>query len=345
MLKNNVRFSIHVPVYNAERFLTRCIDSLLAQTFKSFEIILTDDGSTDNSGRICDAYAEKDACIRVFHNENHGVLWTRCFSIYKSNGDYSMFVDSDDFIECETLNRINQIIEQHSSDLVIFNYRRVIGDEKKDSPPIWDQISIFENNNKKELYDQFLFTSSLNNICMKAVRTELLLSDPTNYQKYSHVTNAEDFLQSLYIIFHAQKIVYLPDCLYNYCYNNMSTTNKVNLYRFKSILSAREKGAEYLSDNLFSEDDRRKYATFIMQSMVGCVLEIATSEVNFSKKIEVYNEINSNHFFSKFVRVKCDYSLLKTEKRWACNMFVNEQYKRLQICTFAYRVYKTIKEN
>ena len=83
MLKNNVRFSIHVPVYNAERFLTRCIDSLLAQTFKSFEIILTDDGSTDNSGRICDAYAEKDACdngIEVGSTLRFGIYswWSVC---------------------------------------------------------------------------------------------------------------------------------------------------------------------------------------------------------------------------------------------------------------------------
>ena len=100
--------SILVPVYNVEKYLHRCIDSILAQTYTDYEVILVNDGSTDRSGAICDAYAAEHRCIRVIHQKNGGVAQARNVLVSAAQGDYITFVDSDDSIEpiyLETLMR------------------------------------------------------------------------------------------------------------------------------------------------------------------------------------------------------------------------------------------------
>lgn len=92
------KVSVIIPVYKAERFLHRCVDSLLNQTFTDFEIILVDDGSPDGSGKICDEYADKHSFIRVFHTENGGVSSARNYGITQAKGEWVCFVDSDDFV-------------------------------------------------------------------------------------------------------------------------------------------------------------------------------------------------------------------------------------------------------
>ena len=92
------KISIIIPVYNTENYLHCCIDSILAQTYTDFELLLIDDGSTDKSSKICDEYAEKDSRIRVIHKENGGANAARKLGIEKANGEYVIFVDSDDSI-------------------------------------------------------------------------------------------------------------------------------------------------------------------------------------------------------------------------------------------------------
>ena len=97
------KISVIVPVYKAETFLHQCIDSILAQTFQNFEVLLINDGSPDRSGEICDEYAKKDSRIRVFHKENGGVTSARKYGIEQSCGEWIMFIDSDDYIELKSL--------------------------------------------------------------------------------------------------------------------------------------------------------------------------------------------------------------------------------------------------
>lgn len=101
-------FSIIVPVYKVEAYLKRCVDSLLRQTYADYEIILVDDGSPDGSGEICEEYAERDGRIRVYHKENGGLSSARNYGIDRAQGDYVLFVDSDDYVDaglCEALRR------------------------------------------------------------------------------------------------------------------------------------------------------------------------------------------------------------------------------------------------
>lgn len=114
--------SVIVPVYKAEKYLHRCVDSLLAQTFTDFEILLIDDGSPDRSGIICDEYAAKDSRIRVFHKENGGVSSARQCGIDNALGEYTIHADPDDWVEPEMLEVLYQKAKQEDADMVICDY-------------------------------------------------------------------------------------------------------------------------------------------------------------------------------------------------------------------------------
>lgn len=121
--------SVIVPVYNVEKYLPHCIDSILAQTFTDFEVLLIDDGSTDNSGKICDEYAVKDSRIRVFHKKNGGVSSARNLGLEEAKGDYVIFLDSDDYYtDKNCLNILYNEAIIHHLDIVRGEYQAVDGE-------------------------------------------------------------------------------------------------------------------------------------------------------------------------------------------------------------------------
>lgn len=119
MINQSPKISVIVPVYNVERYLPRCLDSILAQTFTDFELLLIDDGSKDNSGHICDEYAKVDNRIRVFHNENRGVSSARNTGLDNACGEWITFIDSDDYVED---NFLEKLFQSTNSDLKISGY-------------------------------------------------------------------------------------------------------------------------------------------------------------------------------------------------------------------------------
>ena len=112
MKKNNPLVSVIVPVYNVGNYLEKCLNSIVKQTYHNFEVILIDDGSEDMSGDICDRYAFKYDYIRVYHQDNKGVVSARSVGIYNAKGKYIAFVDSDDWIEETFLSVLVETIEQ-----------------------------------------------------------------------------------------------------------------------------------------------------------------------------------------------------------------------------------------
>lgn len=113
------KVSIIVPVYNVEKYVEKCLNSLISQSYKNIEIILIDDGSKDNSGKICDEYKRKDSRIKVVHKENAGVSEARNSGIQKVTGEYLCFVDADDFVMNDYIEYMHQLIVKDSSDIAI----------------------------------------------------------------------------------------------------------------------------------------------------------------------------------------------------------------------------------
>lgn len=113
--------SVVIPVYNVEKYLAQCVDSVLDQTFQDFEIILVDDGTTDSSGAMCDEYAQKDARIRVIHQSNGGLSAARNTGLSAASGEYIYFLDSDDYIEPTALADLVSAAQQEQADVVFFD--------------------------------------------------------------------------------------------------------------------------------------------------------------------------------------------------------------------------------
>ncbi len=150
--------SVIVPVYNAGKYLHRCIDSILRQTYPDFELLLIDDGSKDNSGPICDESAQKDSRVRVFHQENKGVIAARSVGIRNAKGDYIYFVDADDSILPDTLNtmlpymtpEVDVVIFESKDDCVYSNVEYANALLKFNYWVVWGKLF------RRELFDDFV---------------------------------------------------------------------------------------------------------------------------------------------------------------------------------------------
>lgn len=132
--------SVIVPVYNVEKYLEKCIESIIVQTYKKLEIIIINDGSTDRSGSICEEYAKKDFRIRYIIQKNSGLGRTRNRGIKEANGEYILFIDSDDYIECTMIERLYQNIVKSKADVASCGIYNVF---QKKCTPQYDKIEQF----------------------------------------------------------------------------------------------------------------------------------------------------------------------------------------------------------
>ena len=212
-----MKFSFIVPVYNTNKYLDQCVKSLLVQKGADFEILLVDDGSTDNSGEMCDKFAEKyPKTVRVIHKANEGLLLTRRRGFKEAKGDWFINVDSDDYISPNLLENAVRTIEKYHSDMVMYNYSYFFDDGtfEKSKLSLPDE-SVFEGETKQQVYAKRLLTNDVNSMCMKALKREIVDID-TDYSNCGIRNMCEDAVQVLPLFTKAQKIVYLDTPLYYY---------------------------------------------------------------------------------------------------------------------------------
>lgn len=224
-------FSIVIPVYNVEKHLQKCLESIINQLSEDVEVILVDDGSTDNSGKICDYYAKKyKSNILVFHNENQGLLLTRRFGFEKSSGEYIICCDSDDYLESDTIEQLRKIIFKKKYDVIIYNSYIYNGETKR---PFFDNI--FTDKKEQEISKEVCLVEYLKSYrivsmwskCIKKTCFEI----NKDYTPYAQISNGEDTLQSLEVFSNANSFFYLNKCLYNYRVNT-GMTSKFDPYYF-----------------------------------------------------------------------------------------------------------------
>lgn len=247
-----MKFSILVPVYNVEKYLEQCVESLLNQTYEgAYEIILVDDGSTDSSGAICDGYAAKHPeKVRVIHKKNEGLVSARQAGINAATGEFCLFVDSDDYVELCLLEAISDSLKKHTdADIFVFSLNRF--DDKKISPRkamIDGEDAVFCGDNKKTVYEALIMGSQVTSLCVKAVKTVILKSDPTDYSLYYDKNMAEDWFRSIYLLTAAEKTVYINKHLYNYRTNEQSISRsfRPETIKKRNILYVYDRFTEYL---------------------------------------------------------------------------------------------------
>ena len=262
-----MRFSILIPVYNVEKYLPRCMETVMAQTFTDFEVLLVNDGSTDGSGAICDRYAkEYPDKVRVFHKENEGLLLTRRYSLKRAQGEYMIFVDSDDYVSEGLLASVNDAIEKYGADMVLYNfYRFVEGEEGLSSPDVpFADGTVFEGDGKSELYKTMLLGHFFVNLWVKAVKRDIIDID-ADYSDRA-INKGEDVLQTLPIFTEAKKVVYIDKKLYYYRKNTGSMTVNVKKTDCTENLTLQDGILEYL--DIWGSSDNMRYS-FISNQMVA----------------------------------------------------------------------------
>ena len=205
MKSSEVIISVIVPVYNAEKYLKRCVDSILSQSFSDFELLLIDDGSSDLSGLFCDEYAIADKRVSAFHTDNNGVSGARQYGLNIAKGKYIQFIDSDDWIEQDCFEKLFLIAEDKNADIVISDFYV----NSKNNVKIVRQR--YTGNLIEDLFTGCVFGG----LCA-----------------FNHQLNfCEDlcFLCELVMKISNVKIIYIGESFYHYCINSISLTHSKSL--------------------------------------------------------------------------------------------------------------------
>lgn len=325
-MKKNIFFSILTPVYNVEKYITQCIESVLKQTYTDYELILVDDGSTDASGEICDAYAEKYSHIRVYHKENEGQLATRCHAIRQAKGEWLICLDSDDTLNCNALSKINSIIIKYACDCVIYGIQRV-----RDGSPAGKPFAEIERDevlieDKRELYRQVLFDDGYNSLCRKAVKADIM--GKTNYAAGKRVVFGEDLLQSLDIYQYAEKTLFIKDILYNYTVNPDSITGSVCYENYEVDFFVSDCVLDFLRrEDVFYDSDYIEYRTHCIELLCWNIHTIARFCTARSNKTELYEQIRNTGFYQFCVEDRFNSASIGIVNKIIFRSFYNRNYR------------------
>lgn len=210
------KVSVIVPVYNVEKFLNRCVESVLNQTYENFELILIDDGSPDKCGEMCDKFVEKDNRVKCVHQKNGGVSRARNAGLDIAKGEYICFVDSDDWIEPNLLEECIKYVELYGSDIVLFDWREGYGDNRcymHYDKPYTVNIAVA----RKGIYWDKLPSMPCN---------KFFLADLWKDVRYPVDILFEDLVIMPTIFNKARKTCYLRKALYNYSGDNPNSITK-----------------------------------------------------------------------------------------------------------------------
>ncbi|MEH7076819.1 glycosyltransferase family 2 protein [Neobacillus drentensis] len=255
------KVSVVIPVYNVESYLQRCVDSILNQTFQDFEIILINDGSKDNSGQICDEYAQKDKRIKVIHKKNARVSAARNDGIKIAKGKYLSFIDSDDWIEPEMYQVMVNKAEELNLDVIMCDYKKKSNNyEYKRTQPIREGY-YSKDDIKNELFrclimfENIEFPPTISNwVCLFNIK--FLKRNNLYYDEDIHY--CEDSILGSKIMYHAASFYYFKNhYYYNYFYNPASTTNTYNENKWNAYLKINERLKIYFG-NTFEYDFTRQ---------------------------------------------------------------------------------------
>lgn len=202
--------SIIVPVYNSEKYLEKCINSIINQTYKNLEIILVNDGSTDDSLSLCEKYAEKDTRIKVFSKNNGGLSSARNYGISKSNGAYIGFVDSDDYIELDMYESMMRCMLENSADIVVQPF--IFHLSRNDKPQVIDTYNLISLDGKQAIVEMLRGKIFAGQVCNKLFKRPLL--NECTFRE--DILLYEDMVSMWDVIIKCEKLVWQDKHSYHY---------------------------------------------------------------------------------------------------------------------------------
>lgn len=314
--------SVIIPVFKVEDYLSRCVESVINQTYKKLEIILVDDGSPDSSPAICDGYAKKDVRIKVLHKKNGGLSSARNAGLEVAQGEYVYFLDSDDYISSNCFSLLVENALQAGVDIVMGNVKcknnktgkewtfcRAHPKEKEK----WNELQFWEN----------AFAGNTNCIiaCNKLYKSTIFDS-----LRFEEGKLNEDELILHKIISSCKTIISLPDFLYYYCQNDESITHKQSQYLGASLIKGLLAREEYFEKNdmlqfaclqmlvIMGGTSRRKIGTELYKKIVAKIKQLSDSKASdqaFRKKAKLFLASPSAYVQIRKIRERLVYGKIK----------------------------------
>lgn len=264
--------SIIVPVYNVSCFLRETVDSIIAQTFADFELLLIDDGSTDGSGEICDVYAKTDSRIKVYHVNNSGVSAARNFGLDHATGKYIWFVDSDDLVAPRMLQELIKDIENNKADLAMCSFLRMGEEASSFLPIIKDETILINNANCSQILELCFGKFAHSSYCIwdKLFKREIIESNKIRFNV--GLNRGEDGLFNIAYFLKCGLITHNASKLYGYRSRSGSLISGSDRNKFQKHLQFYDE-AKRLTDEQLPGDIALKFQNSFKRSMMYSVLD------------------------------------------------------------------------
>jgi glycosyltransferase involved in cell wall biosynthesis len=283
-MNNEVSISIIIPVYNVEQYLTECVMSVKNQNYSNFEIILVDDGSTDNSGMMCDSFKENN--VIVIHKKNGGLSDARNKGLEYATGEYIIFLDSDDYwLDMNFLRKINQEVSCNHPDIIVVGYKKI-----DDTGDVKFYIPTKNCDNITELVKKDAF-----NICAwdKVIKRKVLTENKIEFRK-NVCSEDMEWCARLYI--HADRCSVLSEIIYAYRQRQGSITKQVSLKHLDDMIYNYMKCLE-LIQKMDSEkiEDYKRYLSKNLSMII-----ISLSQFSHKKQKEYYEFVKNNLYVLKY---------------------------------------------
>ncbi len=289
------KVSVIVPVYNAEKYLKKCLESIINQTYLNIEIVLVDDGSTDNSLKICNDYKKNDRRIKVIHQSNKGVSTARNVGLDNATGAYISFVDSDDYIENDMIEKMTNEAIKNNLDIIICNLHF----ENEN----YEEIKEFNHNDyfiKRKNYPIELYKniSIQGYSCNKIFKRNIIVNNNIRFKREYMVLEDDLFNYDIFYYNKELKIKYINNKFYHYVQLNTGASKSAFNLKKLSYLDVREKEINILNnENIISDHLKADYITvFIRMKHLAKKNKTYSKEI-FDKYIKNYREYKKSLVF------------------------------------------------
>lgn len=313
----NPFFSIILPIYRVEKYLNRCINSILNQKFTDYEIILVDDGSPDNCPQICDEWVTKDSRIKVIHKQNAGLGYARNSGLKIANGKYIWFVDSDDSIEKNSLADIYDNLRKNNfPDIIFFGYKRINNKNRVsfiDKP----KKNYYRTNEEimKDLFVDFIFTdpksTNNNNLCKSAwcccIKNEVIKKKNIKFVSERDYIS-EDYYFWIDNFYKFNSILFVNEVYYLYYQNEDSLSLKFMSDRFERLKEFDVQLEKLIEIHNYPKESRTRIKGLFISNLFGCL----KSEIKNRKQIGFRNS------YKRFKKICQDIHVYDAVKIYSC---------------------------
>lgn len=227
--------SIIIPAYNVRQYVERCVDSLMSIHGANFEILIVDDGSTDGTSALCDALAEKDSRIRVFHQRNSGVSEARNTGLRQARGTWIGFVDADDRVESQSYERVLRYASHSNADMLMYGYRSL----RSDQPAwVWNMPAGYLSV-QSAIAMISAYSGAKGYLWNKLYRRSIIIKQELKCD--SRISMCEDLLFNIEYVIHCSRIIGIAECAYDYMENPSSSLHNVNMDKAFTCVEAHER--------------------------------------------------------------------------------------------------------